>query len=168
MITTNTKQGERERASAPEEASIIIITTTTTTTYKYSIWKRPPRQSVSRDRRGSRKHQLNFTSSKAMRHHHHHHHHLFLVLLLFLGTLFEPFLWSSSSSSGVGVAAYKVKHTTDPSFECSGCARTRLIGCFNNLCSYRCYRSCTNGTGVVIGKFSEVLEHLLIDNSFLF
>lgn len=52
--------------------------------------------------------------------------------------------------------AYRVKSTTDPSFECSGCARTRLIGCFNGQCSYRCYRSCTNGTNVVMGKHNWI------------
>ena len=77
-------------------------------------------------------------------------------VILFLAIL-TPNWWAplhSSSSSLVG--AYKVKHTTDPSFECSGCARTRLIGCFGGQCSYRCYRSCTNGTNVVIGKSVEV------------
>ncbi|KAH9414130.1 uncharacterized protein LOC113793505 [Dermatophagoides pteronyssinus] len=56
------------------------------------------------------------------------------------------------------VEAYRVKSTTDPSFECSGCARTRLIGCFHGQCSYRCYRSCTNGTNVVIEAHRFVLE----------
>ena len=153
MITT-TKQGERERekelqhqkrpVSSPPPPPSPLINTRSGSVHPGS--PSPEIVEVAEDI------QLNFTFFEIMRHHHHHHHHLFLVLLLFLGTLFEPFLWSSSSSSGVGVAAYKVKHTTDPSFECSGCARTRLIGCFNNLCSYRCYRSCTNGTGVVIGK----------------
>lgn len=60
------------------------------------------------------------------------------------------------------VEAYRVKSTTDPSFECSGCARTRLIGCFHGQCSYRCYRSCTNGTNVVIGKiFFPLLFELI-------
>lgn len=47
---------------------------------------------------------------------------------------------------------YKVKSTTDPSYECGGCARTRLVGCYNGVCTYRCYRSCTNGYDVIIGK----------------
>ncbi|CAG2171165.1 unnamed protein product [Oppiella nova] len=41
---------------------------------------------------------------------------------------------------------YRVLSNTDPSFECTPCARTRLIGCYHGKCTYRCYRSCNNGT----------------------
>ncbi|XP_054152417.1 gamma-aminobutyric acid receptor subunit pi-like [Oppia nitens] len=44
------------------------------------------------------------------------------------------------------ISGYRILSVSDPTFECSPCARTRLIGCFNGSCSYRCYRSCNNGT----------------------
>lgn len=70
---------------------------------------------------------------------------IILLSVLAFVVLFAANDWHSAQ-------AYRVKSSTDPTFECSGCARTRLIGCFHGQCSYRCYRSCTNGTSVVIGK----------------
>lgn len=59
-------------------------------------------------------------------------------------------------------ATYRVLSNSDPNFECSPCARTRMIGCFNGKCTYRCYRSCTNGTYSYIGMTSLLLSCLLI------
>ena len=79
---------------------------------------------------------------------------MFVVFsLVFIFGLTEFNWFSNPNLSSLKVYGYKVKHTTDPTFECSGCARTRLIGCFGGQCSYRCYRSCTNGTNVVIGMY---------------
>ncbi|KAJ6220349.1 hypothetical protein RDWZM_006161 [Blomia tropicalis] len=71
-------------------------------------------------------------------------------------TVITPFWYIKASPPRVD--KYKVKHTTDPSYECSGCARTRLIGCYGGQCSYRCYRSCTNGTNVIIEAQRFVIE----------
>ncbi|OTF71314.1 hypothetical protein BLA29_012645 [Euroglyphus maynei] len=75
---------------------------------------------------------------------------LVILVISFLNDESSPKLFQNPII--IAAQAYRVKSTTDPSFECSGCARTRLIGCFHGQCSYRCYRSCTNGTNVVIGK----------------